>query len=268
MIGAGAGTANGCTAHQMTTLFGPSWHGHYLPQGPNWTEADLVSNVDAAHELTLDPSGLDLDEIARVAGLLEAVTRDQLRSILIAVPSEWGVPNDDLEAVGFFSRDGRRLSRGKDARHRRETSSAMRYCYSLIRFVPDPVRGEFVNVGAIVGSEESSEWGVRQVDNPLRARHLDERGTLPAVFAFIDSVGREIDAYEEIIERGGTGGSDFALSEEWLTSLHRGHTNIVQLSEPLPVLAESLDEAVETIVFAQLIVVRRSGPGDRRSTQR
>ena len=69
------------------------------PTGP---KADLVSNVDAAHELTLDPSGLDLDEIARVAGLLEAVTRDQLRSILIAVPSEWGVPNDDLEAVGFF----------------------------------------------------------------------------------------------------------------------------------------------------------------------
>jgi hypothetical protein len=136
----------------------------------------------------------------------------------------------------------------------------MRYCYSLIRFVPDPVRGEFVNVGAVVGSEESSEWAVRQVDNPLRARHLDERGTLPAVFAFIDRVGREIDAYEEIIERGGTGETDSALSEEWLTSLHRGHTNIVQLSEPLPVLAESLDEAVETI-FAQLIVDPAKRPG-------
>lgn len=62
-----------------------------------------------------------------------------------------------------------------------------------------------MNVGAVVGSEESSEWAVRQVDNPLRARHLDERGTLPAVFAFIDRVGREIDAYEEIIVRGGLG---------------------------------------------------------------
>lgn len=29
-------------------------HGHYFPQGPNWTEAELISNVDAAHELGLE----------------------------------------------------------------------------------------------------------------------------------------------------------------------------------------------------------------------
>jgi hypothetical protein len=136
----------------------------------------------------------------------------------------------------------------------------MRYSYSVIRFVPDPVRGEFVNVGAIVGSEESSEWAVRQVDNPVRARHLDERGTLPAVWAFIDGVGRDIDAYEEIIEGDIAGAVDFAPSEEWLTDLHSRQNNIVQVSAPMRLVAESLDEAVET-VFTQLVVdpAKRSG---------
>jgi hypothetical protein len=51
----------------------------------------------------------------------------------------------------------------------------VRHIYSVVRFVPDPARGEFVNVGAIVGSEESSEWGLRQIENPVRARAVDDR---------------------------------------------------------------------------------------------
>ena len=134
----------------------------------------------------------------------------------------------------------------------------MRYSYSLVRFVPDPVRGEFVNVGAIVGSDESSEWAVQQVDNPLRARHLDDRGTLPAAWAFIDHVGREIDAFERMVLTGDE--SDVELSEDWLHRLHTQHSNIVQVSEPLPIIANSIEEAVET-VFGQLIVdpAKRAG---------
>ena len=53
----------------------------------------------------------------------------------------------------------------------------MRHVYSMVRFVPDSARGEFINVGANVGSEESSEWQVWQIENPKRARFIDERGT-------------------------------------------------------------------------------------------
>ena len=45
----------------------------------------------------------------------------------------------------------------------------MRYLYSVVRFVPDPARGEYVNVAAILGSEETGEWDVRQVENLRRA---------------------------------------------------------------------------------------------------
>ena len=60
----------------------------------------------------------------------------------------------------------------------------MSYKFSLIRFVPDPARGEFVNIGAIAGDEESEDWDVRWISNYTRARALDSAGLLSAAKAF------------------------------------------------------------------------------------
>lgn len=136
----------------------------------------------------------------------------------------------------------------------------MRFCYSVIRFVPDPIKGEFVNVGAIVGSDDSSEWAVRQVGNPIRARQIDEHGTLPAAWAFIDQLGRQVDAYEAVIDGMTLDVLGPRPSEEWLGQLHQRNTNIVQLSAPLPLLASSAEDALET-VFSQLIVDPAKRPG-------
>lgn len=121
----------------------------------------------------------------------------------------------------------------------------MRFVYSLIRFVPDSARGEFVNVGAIVGSEESSEWEVRQVENPVRARALDNRNSLGAVWTFIDRLGNQIDEFEH----GSMSlfGPSVELSEEWLERVYRDHQNVVQLSTPTPMVADSADEALERV---------------------
>ena len=121
----------------------------------------------------------------------------------------------------------------------------MRYVYSLIRFVPDPARGEFVNVGAIVGSEESSEWQVRQVENPRRARAIDENASLGAVWSFIDRVGVAVDDFEASTQS--LFGPEVELTEDWLWRLHADHQNIVQLSAPAPMVAESADDALESV---------------------
>lgn len=121
----------------------------------------------------------------------------------------------------------------------------MRYIYSVIRFVPDPARGEFVNVGAIVGSEESSEWQIRQIENPVRARALDENTSLDAVWSFIDRLGVEIDDFERSVHS--LFEAEEELSEEWLWRLHSDHQNIVQLSTPAPMVAGSADDALERI---------------------
>lgn len=121
----------------------------------------------------------------------------------------------------------------------------MRFIYSLIRFVPDPARGEFVNVGAIVGSEESSEWQVRQIENPRRARAIDENASLDAIWSFIDQVGAEVDNFDEATQS--LFGPEVELTEAWLWRLHADHQNIVQLSPPAPMAAESADEALESV---------------------
>ena len=136
----------------------------------------------------------------------------------------------------------------------------MRYVYSIIRFVPEPARGEFINVGAIVGSQESDEWQIRQISNAKRARAMDEHKSLDAVWSFINQVGAEIDEFEAWT---GGGGSlfepDVILNEEWLQSLHSGQQSTVQLSEPAPIAAESADEALETIFNLVVLDPARRG---------
>jgi hypothetical protein len=142
----------------------------------------------------------------------------------------------------------------------------MRYVYSVVRFVPDPTRGEFVNVGAIVGSETTSEWQVRQIDNPVRARAVDDRKSLDAVWSFMDGVGRQIDEYDRATE------SLFPqsapdLSENWLDRLCAEHRNIVQLSAPAPMVAGSAEEALD-LVFEEMIVdpAHRKHPFKKKHT--
>lgn len=137
----------------------------------------------------------------------------------------------------------------------------MRYVYSVVRFVPDPARGEFINVGAIVGSEESSEWQLRQLENPKRARSVDDHRTLPIVWSFLDNVGRIIDDFDEAVNQ--VTDPNVELSEDWLKQLYIDHQNIVQLSPPTPMVAISAEEALEH-VFEELIV---DPARERRGTQ-
>lgn len=121
----------------------------------------------------------------------------------------------------------------------------MRFVYSVVRFVPDPARGEFINVGAIVGSEESSEWQVRQIENPIRARAFDDRKSLDAVWTFLGRIGSQIDAFDLSMEQ--LFEPDVEPSEEWLNQLHYEHRNIVQLSPPTPMVAASAEEALDRV---------------------
>jgi Protein of unknown function (DUF3037) len=54
---------------------------------------------------------------------------------------------------------------------------AHNYSSWLLRYVPDPVRGEFVNVGVIVG-RNGGDWAIRFVDSYTRASRLGGNATL------------------------------------------------------------------------------------------
>lgn len=127
----------------------------------------------------------------------------------------------------------------------------MRYVFSVVRFVPDPATGEFVNIGAIAGSDETGDWSSRLAGNPRRARGFGPPETLNAVFAFMTEIGSKIDDHVLALA-GDRGGATDEVSEEWLADLHRRHRYTVQLTSPAPVVADSAEDALG-YVFGRIV---------------
>lgn len=124
----------------------------------------------------------------------------------------------------------------------------MPYSFSLIRFVPDPARGEFVNIGAIAGDERASDWDLRFISNFRRARALDSRGALPAAIAFATGLGDRIQLDEQLQLAGPE-----PTSNRTLARLAEESQNIVQFTAPAPVQASSSEEALD-LVFEHLVL--------------
>lgn len=127
----------------------------------------------------------------------------------------------------------------------------MRYVYSIVRFVPDPVRGEFVNIGMIVGSEETDEWQLRLVDNMKRARALDGQGILSSVWRYVTELETRLDLFEEAVEASEEPSE--RISEKWLEKLWEDFGNVVQLSRPAPLDTDSIIAAFD-LLFPQFII--------------
>ena len=101
--------------------------------------------------------GWTLPSLSQLSDRLRQLRADDLVDALRTIPSGWPVTDEELEAVGWFLQC--RAVPVADRLDGYSGEGIMRFVYSLVRFVPDPARGEFVNVGAIAGSEESSDWG-------------------------------------------------------------------------------------------------------------
>src|SRR5680860_1531130 len=74
----------------------------------------------------------------------------------------------------------------------------MALSFSVIRFVPDPAKGEFVNIGAIAGDDATGDWELRLVSSPKRAKALDQLGVLAQATAFAVGLQDHIAALEEL----------------------------------------------------------------------
>ena len=124
----------------------------------------------------------------------------------------------------------------------------MTYSYSVMRFVPDPARGEFVNIGAVAGEDESRDWDFRLISNLSRAKAIDDRAGLGAALAFVDEVVGRVDALERL-----PGFAVTPMSLELLRLWAHEMRNVVQWTWPTPVVADSASDALEK-VFEELLV--------------
>jgi len=117
----------------------------------------------------------------------------------------------------------------------------MPYFYSALRFVPDAARGEAVNLGVIAGDDESGDWDLRLVNGYRRARAIDREGQITTALDFIAGL-------EDAI-----GEDEPQLTRRDLERMSIEMRNVVQLSPPAPVIADSSSAAVDTL-FEELIV--------------
>ena len=128
----------------------------------------------------------------------------------------------------------------------------MDYIYWLLRYVPDSLRGEFINIGVVVGQREGDDWALRRIHDLGRANRLggDARRSqnwLLRLQAMIDpqAVAHEpLFAYEVGAERH--------LDAGWMERARRQQRNNIQISEPRPVRAVSASEAADQL-FAVLV---------------
>jgi hypothetical protein len=132
----------------------------------------------------------------------------------------------------------------------------MAYVYSIVRFVPDPARGEAVNLGAIAGSDEAGDWELRTISNFSRARAIDDEGALGSALSFIEDIEDRIAALDELPGFAGESMSAAVLNR-WSEEMN----NVIQFSEPLPVLAGSASDAL-VLLFEEYVVdpARREFP--------
>ena len=126
----------------------------------------------------------------------------------------------------------------------------MPYRYSMLRFAPDPGRGEFVNIGAIAGDDDAGDWELRLIQNLTRAKAIDEEGHLGVALSFAAAVEDHITALEQVADAGPE-----PMSTQLLRAWSEEMQNVVRLTAPAPLMAKSAEEALD-LVFSELVVDR------------
>jgi hypothetical protein len=134
----------------------------------------------------------------------------------------------------------------------------VRYDYWVIRYVPDPIRGEFVNIAVIAG--RGDDWSFRRVGNLGRASRLGGSATMTDSFMkrIEDAINHRLNSVQSLVptDRALLGKGD-------IEDLRVRMNNIVQLSDARPVLANSADEAAN-LAF-ELMIVDTDTPVSHRS---
>jgi hypothetical protein len=125
----------------------------------------------------------------------------------------------------------------------------VQHLYSLVRCVPNPNTGEYVNLGALVGDPATGQWRLRLLSDPRRASRFAGAAAYGACQRYLAQLTAEIDESWEALMHG----SADALGRDWLDAICSEHRNVVQFSDPLTVVAENVDAATDKIFEHRII---------------
>ena len=121
------------------------------------------------------------------------------------------------------------------------------FVYSVIQFVPNAARGEFINVGVLAGSDETGEWAVRRIHNIDRAVVLGGRGSeelVAGVFEWVD-----LDLLPRLQAHSNRRQGQRFLWDE----AARGNRSYAQITRPIPMAADSGQDALDTVFDIKIL---------------
>lgn len=124
----------------------------------------------------------------------------------------------------------------------------MTYQYWTIRWVPDVVRGEFVNIGVLVGSEERNDWAIQSVENFTRANSLG--GDAGRAKSFIRALERRV---EQALLPDGVAWGGERLTFADVERLRAHQSNSVQLAAPRRLHAASAEAGMQ-MIYALMVL--------------
>lgn len=139
------------------------------------------------------------------------------------------------------------------------------YVYSTIQYVPDIIRDECINIGVIVGSDETSEWKIHAIPDTRRARTFGSPRTLDEALSVLREISDHLERFgqpSDIIQHQPIlieADDDYLKHERvapsltWLNDLHELYQHIVRITRPISLTAFSIDEAVSRVATRKLL---------------
>lgn len=132
------------------------------------------------------------------------------------------------------------------------------YSYWLLRYVPDAIRGEMVNVGVLVG-RDGGDWSLRRVRSYRRANRLG--GDASRIDPWLTSLEREIHSLMSPELGMFRRESSEPLSSARIHRMQLRLNNSIQIGEPSAVRGESASDTAEFLfdfLVSEFAVPQRS----------
>lgn len=143
---------------------------------------------------------------------------------------------------------------------------ASQYFTWVIRYVPHSIRGEFINIGVLVGNAES-DWAIRYVSNFKRANLLggDAEKLLPILRSLQQRIPRRA-PQSSTIQTSINFGNPESLSVAAVENMRVHQHNVLQFSEARPSYGDSA-ESIAEMLYGVLVLERESEVVSRTITR-
>lgn len=121
------------------------------------------------------------------------------------------------------------------------------FSYWVLRYVPVPVREEFINIGVVVGGE-NGDWAIRRIHDLGRVNRIggNPSDTSNWLFRLENRIAPIPTSLDELLDLSPRK-KNFSPDSAWMERLRRQQENNFQISEPRPVVAVSASEAADRL---------------------